>query len=252
MIGTRPGDWPLAVKEWLWRLAVALAVAAFAWYSRGADWGVVRKAAPMLLKGIGISFLLAIFSVIAGMILGTVLAVARTSAPFGIRHAAIGFIEIIRAVPQLMVIFWVFFTWPALTGTGMSPWAAALLSLTVIAAAYLAEIVRAGLQSVPRIQRESAFATGLSSWQTFSRVVLPQALRNMLPALIATFVMMFKVTSLVYVVGIIDFFRAVIIVNNRDFAPYALYTTLAVGYFVCCYALSWLVRKLDPKYALTT
>jgi len=104
----------------------------------------------------------------------------------------------------------------------------------------------------PRIQRESAFATGLSPRQTFARVVLPEPLRNMLPALIATFVMMFKVTSLVYVVGIIDFFRSVIIVNNRDFAPYALYTTLAIVYFVCCYTLSWLVRKLDPKYALTS
>ena len=72
----------------------------------------------------------------------------------------------------------------------------------------------------------------------------------MLPALIAHFVMMFKITSLVYVIGIIDFFRAIILVNNRDFAPYALYTTMAVGYLVCCWALSWLVRRLDPKYTL--
>ena len=102
------------------------------------------------------------------------------------------------------------------------------------------------------MQRESAYATGLSAAQAFTRIVLPQALRNMLPALIAHFVLMFKITSLVYVIGLIDFFRAVILVNNREFAPYALYTTLAVGYFVCCYALSWLVRRLDPKYTLTS
>jgi ABC-type amino acid transport system permease subunit len=80
--------------------------------------------------------------------------------------------------------------------------------------------------------------------------VLPQALRNMVPALIATIVMMFKTTSLIYVVGITDFFRAVILINNREFEPVALYTTLAVGYFVCCWLLSWLVRRFDPKYVL--
>jgi His/Glu/Gln/Arg/opine family amino acid ABC transporter permease subunit len=249
---TRPGAWPLAVKEWLWRLGVLIAITAFAWYSRGAGWDVVWTAMPMLLRGIWVSFLLTAVSVAGGIVGGALLAVARTSGPFGVRHIATAFIEIVRAVPQLMVIFWIFFTWPALTGQGMSPWGAAYISLSMIAAAYLAEVIRAGLNSIPIIQKESAFATGLSSSQAFLRVILPQALRNMLPALIATFILMFKVTSLVYVIGIIDFFRAVIIVNNREFAPYPLYTTLAVGYFLCCYLLSWLVKKLDPKYTLTT
>lgn len=251
MTFTRPGEWPLAVKERLWRISLVGAACIVIWLVKDLRWGVVWNAAPMLLKGITTSFLLAISSVTVGMVLGILLAAARTSGPIGIRHLAVGYIEVVRAIPQLMVIFWIFFTWPAVTGQGMSPWAAAFLSLTVIASAYLAEVVRAGIETVPRIQKESAFATGLSPRQAFVRVVLPQALRNMLPALIATFVMMFKITSLVYVVGIIDFFRSVIIVNNRDFAPYALYLTLAVVYFICCYALSWLVRKLDPKYTLT-
>lgn len=248
----RPGDWTLEAKERVWRASLLLAACAFIWYSRTANWEVVWRAAPMLLRGIGVSFLLALVSVVVGTIFAVGLAAARTGGPAGIRHIAIAFIEIVRAVPQLMLIFWVFFTLPALTGQGTSPWAAALISLTMIAAAYLAEIIRAGIQSVPKTQWESAYATGLTSTQTFTRVILPQALRNMLPALIATFVMMFKITSLVYVVGIIDFFRAVIIVNNRDFAPYALYVTLAVVYFLCCYTLSSLVRKLDPKYTLTS
>ena len=122
----------------------------------------------------------------------------------------------------------------------------------MIAAAYLAEIVRAGLTSVHKVQTESAYVTGLNSRQIFLYIVLPQALRNMVPAFIANFVMLFKITSLVYVIGMIDFFRAVVLVNNRDLAPFALYTAMAVVYFICCYALVLLVRKLDPKYDLTT
>jgi ABC-type amino acid transport system permease subunit len=113
-------------------------------------------------------------------------------------------------------------------------------------------VFRAGVASVPKVQAESAYATGLSPRQAFLRIVLPQAARNMLPALLAHAVMMFKTTSLVYVVGIIDFFRAIIIVNNRDFAPGALYIVMAAGYFVCCYALSLLVKRFEPRYQLTS
>jgi ABC-type amino acid transport system permease subunit len=139
---------------------------------------------------------------------------------------------------------------PAFTGHKVPAWTAAIASLSLIAASYLAEVVRAGLASVPRIQIESGLATGLSRAQILLEIVLPQALRNMLPALIATIVMMFKITSLIYVVGITDFFRAVILINNREFEPVALYTTLAAGYFVCCSSLSWIIRRLDPKYVL--
>lgn len=250
MMIPRPRDWPHAVKLGLWRAGIAAllgAMAALAWDFR---WSVVRDSLPFLLRGLGISWLLTIISVLIGLGAGTLLALARTAGPAGIRHLATVYIEVIRAIPQLMVIFWVFFGWPAISGKTLSAWSAALISLTMIAASYLAEVVRAGLGSVPEVQVESAYATGLTKAQTFARVVLPQAFRNMLPALIAHIVMMFKITSLVYVIGLIDFFRAIVLVNNRDFAPYALYTTMAVGYFVCCWALSWLVRRLDPKYTL--
>jgi glutamate/aspartate transport system permease protein len=122
----------------------------------------------------------------------------------------------------------------------------------MIAAAYLAEVIRAGLASVPPVQRESAYAAGLTPAQSFVFVVLPQGLRNMLPALVAHLVMMFKITSLVYVIGLIDFFRAVILVNNREFAPYALYMTMGAVYFLCCWAMSLVVKRLDPKYTLVS
>ena len=239
-------------KSVAWRASLAACCLAFVWIVRDFEWNVVWRAAPFLLRGLGVSCLLTLLSVTLGMLGGIVLAAARLGGAWGVRHVAVAYIEIVRATPQLMVIFWVFFTYPALTGQTMSAWGAAIISLSMIAAAYLAEVIRAGLLSVPRVQGESAAVSGLSPMQTFTYVLLPQAVRNMLPALIAHFVMIFKITSLVYVIGLIDFFRATIIVNNRDLAPYALYTTMAVVYFACSYGLSFVVRRLDPKYTLVS
>ena len=111
-------------------------------------------------------------------------------------------------------------------------------------------MVRAGLYSVPLGQREAAAALGLKPLAAFRLVVLPQALRNMLPALIAQLVSLFKTTSLVYAIGVMDFFRAVNVTNNAIYAPYALYLVLAGGYFVSCWTITRLVRAFDPAYQL--
>ena len=138
-----------------------------------------------------------------------------------------------------------------LTGYAISSWLAAIVALSTIAAAYLAEIIRAGLLSVSPLQWEAGLASGLSHLQAFLHIVLPQAVRNMVPALLAQFVMLFKATSLVAVIGVVEFFRAVSIVNNMIVAPYALYTLLAVVYFVCSWVLTSLVRRWDPEYVLS-
>jgi polar amino acid transport system permease protein len=156
---------------------------------------------------------------------------------------------VVRSTPQIMVIFWIYFTYPALTGQSLSAWTGAAVALTLIAGAYLAEVVRGGLLSIPTIQAESAEVMGLTRFQIFVFVLLPQACRNMIPAFIATLVMMFKTSSLVYVIGVVDLFRAVILVNSREFAPYTLYTVMALIYFVCCYGMSRLIRYLDPNYS---
>src|SRR3546814_11176933 len=108
-------------------------------------------------------------------------------------------IELVRATPELLVVFWLFFGLPAVTGKAVSGWTAAVAALSVIAAAHLAEVVRGGLVSVPQGQWDAALAIGLSPGQALLRVVLPQALRNMLPALVAQLVSLFKTTSLAYV-----------------------------------------------------
>lgn len=240
----------VAVKERYWRLTLLAVVLWAAWMVRDLRWGVVLESAPFLLKGLATSWALALISMGLGALAAVPLAVARVYGPASLRHVAVVLIEIVRATPELMVIFWIFFAFPALIGHAISNWTAAVAALSAMAAAYLAEVIRGGLYSVPREQWDSALSTGLSRFQVFVYVVLPQALRNMLPALVAQLVMLFKMTSLVYVIGVIEFFRAVTIVNNVAFAPYALYLTMAVAYFVCCSLLAWVVRRFDPKYLL--
>jgi polar amino acid transport system permease protein len=194
------------------------------------------------------SWFLSISAISIGMVIGTVLAVARLYAPIGLRHVSIAFIEIVRAIPDLMVIFWIYYGVPSVTRIHVDEIPAAIVSLSIIASAYLAEDVRAGLSSIPRIQFESAYASGLKNYQIFFFITLPQALRNMIPAMIATVVRIFKVTSVVFVVGVVDFFRAAIIINNIENRPYAIYAIVAVVYFVCCYAISQVASRFGTAH----
>jgi len=236
-------------RRWLELALLAALLAAAAFLLKDYRWSVIRDAAPLLLKGLWNSWILTLVAVAIGLPVGIVLAILRLEGARPVRAAVAAVVEIIRATPQLMVIFWVYFAVPSLTGTRIPSWPAAILSLSVIAAAYLAEVVRGGLRAVPPVLVESGFATGLTRGQVLAHIVIPQALRTIIPALVSHIVMMFKITSLIYIVGITDFFRAVVLINNRVFEPVPLYTVLAAGYFVCCYALSCAVRRFDKEAA---
>lgn len=237
-------------KELLWYFAVWCFLAWLIWELRDLRWGVVLEAAPYLLQALGRSWLLAIMSIGFGTLLALPLAAGRVYGPAGIRHICVAVIEIVRGTPDLMVLFWIYFSYPALTGEALSSWSAATIALSIIAGVYLAEVIRGGLYSISRSQREAGVSTGLTEFQTFSYVILPQAVHNMIPAFIAQLISSFKTTSLAYIIGVIEFFRAIVLMNNALFAPYALYITLGCGYFVCCYAMSWVVRRLDPNYSI--
>lgn len=239
-----------AAGERWWRLFLLALILWAAWMARDLRWAVVWESRSFLLKGLATSWGLALVSIGLGAAAAIPLAAARVYGPTGLRHAAAAVVELVRATPELMVVFWIFFAFPAVIGHAISNWTAAIAALSVIAAAYLAEVIRGGLYSVPAEQWDAALSTGLSRPQVFVYVVLPQAVRNMAPALVAQLVMLFKTTALVYVIGVIEFFRAVTIVNNVAFAPYALYLTMAAAYFVCCWLLGWVVRRFDPKYLL--
>ena len=162
--------------------------------------------------------------------------------------------ELFRGVPLVMVIFWFWFLIPQITGQRLPDYSVALAAFVVFEAAYLGEIVRAGIQSVPRGQVEAATASGLTAAQTMRHVILPQALRNMIPALVTQFIVLFKDTSLASIIGYMDLTKAAQVVNNREIRPFELYLFIAVVYWVCTYGMSryagYLERRLTPAGAL--
>ena len=173
----------------LWWCGVALVCAFAVERASALEWAAVAPSWLFLLTALGRSWLLAVVAIGVGIVVAFPLAVLRVYGPAGVRHAAVTLIEAVRATPELMVMFWVYFTLPYLIGTQVTAWNAAIGSLSVIAAAYLAEVIRAGLYSVPVGQIEaSAVKRPVDAYQVFRFIVLPQALRNMLPALIAQLV----------------------------------------------------------------
>ena len=157
------------------------------------------------------------------------------------------YVEFFRGVPLVMVIFWMWFILPVVLGTGIPEFGVALAAFVIFEAAYLGEIVRAGIQSVPRGQVEAATALGLGGRQTMRQVILPQALRNMLPSLVNQFIVLFKDTSLASIIGFMDLTKAAQVVNNREIRPFELYLFIAVVYWACTYAMSRYARHLERR-----
>ena len=151
-----------------------------------------------------------------------------------------------------MVIFWFYFLFPLLIGRSLEPLTAGMVAMIAFQSAYVAEIVRAGIESVKAGQLEAARALGLPYLAAMRSVVLPQALRNMLPALVARFVALFKSTSLLYVIGVIEFFRAATIVNAREFRSVEIYLFVAFVYLVCGAAASWAGHWLQRRVSTGT
>jgi glutamate/aspartate transport system permease protein len=169
-----------------------------------------------------------------------------------------GYVNLMRSVPLVLVIFWFFFLVPYigawLTGASqpikVGAWLSALVTFTMFEAAYYCEIMRAGIQSIPRGQVWSGYALGLNYWQTMGSVVLPQAFRNMLPVLLTQTIILFQDTSLVYVISATDFLGAASKIANRDYRLVEMYTFVAVVYFIISYSLSLLVKRLQDRIAI--
>jgi His/Glu/Gln/Arg/opine family amino acid ABC transporter permease subunit len=208
---------------------------------------VILENLPYMLRGLQLTVWLAVLSMAGSFAGGLVLAVARMADSRWLRWPARAYVDVIRTVPLIMVIFWIFFLTPVVTGQPTTPIKAALVALIVFNSSYMAEVIRAGIQSIPRGQSEAARATGLTYGRTMRHVILPQALKNMLPALVNRFIALFMGTSLAYIIGVTEFFRAANNVNNRVYRSYEIYTFVALVYFVCCYSLSLLSRWIDRR-----
>ena len=190
---------------------------------------------------------LAIPAIVLGFILGIFIGLGRLAPQRWIRIPAALYVEFFRGVPLVMVIFWMWFVVPIVLRRPIPEFWVALTAFVIFEAAYLGEIVRAGVQSVPRGQAEAATAVGLTGTQTMVFVILPQALKNMIPSLVTQFIVLFKDTSLASIIGFMDLTKAAQVVNNREVRPFALYLFIAVVYWVCTYSMSRYARHVEQR-----
>jgi glutamate/aspartate transport system permease protein len=218
------------------------------------DWSSIPGALPILAKGMAVTLQLTLTAIVVGIVWGTLLAMARLSGKTWLSWPAATYVNAFRAIPLVMVILWFYLIVPALlqqllhvqpsTDIRM---ASALVAFSLFESAYYAEIIRAGIQSVPTGQVAAAQALGMPYTQVMRWVVLPQALRNMTPLLLTQAIILFQDTSLVYVIGLADFFGAAYKVGDRDGRLVELLLFAGLIYFIICYSVSWLVKNLQRK-----
>jgi glutamate/aspartate transport system permease protein len=221
----------------------------------GFDWEVIWRTKAYLWQGMLFSFNLTLLAMAGGIVLGTLLALMRLSSFRVLSIPAAAYVNLLRSIPLILVIFWFYFLVPVVVkwitaspyAEGIGPFYSALIAFTIFEAAYYCEIIRAGIQSVPRGQVDAAYALGLTYPQAMGRVVLPQAFRNMIPILLTQGVILFQDTSLVYVVGLTDFMGAANKVAQRDARLVELFLFAAFVYFVLCFGASQVVRRLQQR-----
>ena len=216
------------------------------------DLSAVARNLPYLAEGLLLTLEMATISILGGALVGLLLGLARAWRVAALRQAAALYIELIRGTPLLVVLLVVYLAVPALTGERIGPVPSAVIGFIVFIAAYIAEDLRSGLASVPAGQIEAGLASGLSAGQVMRFVVLPQALRRMIPALFNQFVRLLKFTSVASAIGATELTGAVLAVNAREVKPLELLAFLALAYFVLCYALSLLGRWLDRRFAIVS
>ena len=223
------------------------------------DIDVIIRSLPYLFYD-GMTFTLALtaFATIGGIIFGTILAMMRLSGIAPLSLLATGYVNLMRSVPLLLVIFWFYFLVPYigqwLTGASrpikVGAFTSSLVTFILFEAAYFSEIMRAGIQSISRGQPAAAQALGLTYSQTMRYVVLPQAFRNMLPVLLTQTIVLFQDTSLVYVLSIPDFLGAASKVAQRDGRLVEMYLFAALVYFTISCVASFGVRRLQARIAI--
>jgi glutamate/aspartate transport system permease protein len=208
------------------------------------NWAVISS---FVLKGFLFSVQLTLIAMVGGIALGTLIALMRLSGKQWLEVPAAAYVNTMRSIPLVMVILWFFLLIPLLIGRPMGAELSAIITFTVFEAAYYSEIMRAGIQSVPKGQVYAGYARGMSYKQTMQLVVLPQAFRNMLPVLLTQTIILFQDTSLVYAIGAYDLLKGFEVAGKNFNRPVETYLVAAVVYFVICFSLSMLVRRLQRK-----
>ena len=202
------------------------------------------------LGGLALTLAIAAVALLLALPAGVILALGRVSHLWFFHAPASAFVYFVRGLPLIMVIFWAYFLVPLALGAAVPNFVTMIYALVFFEAAYLAEIVRAGIQGVSKGQVEAARSLGMSYLQSMGRIVLPQALRNMIPSLVNQFVSLTKDTSLAFIVGINELTYAASQINNRTLThPAEIFLIVALMYFVICFSLSSLARHIEAKLA---
>ena len=203
-----------------------------------------------LQKGLIFSIQLTVIATVGGIIVGTVLALMRLSGkPLLVMPATI-YVNTMRSIPLLMVILWFFLLIPLMIGKPIGVNLSAIITFIAFEAAFFSEIVRAGIQSIPRGQVYAGQALGMSYAQNMRLVVLPQAFRNMIPVFMTQTIILFQDTSLVYAIGAYDLLKGFEIAGKNFGRPIETYLLAAVTYFLICFTLSRIVRRIQQKVAI--
>ncbi|MGH8780657.1 glutamate/aspartate ABC transporter permease GltK [Paraburkholderia sp.] len=220
------------------------------------DWSGIPGALPTLWTGAIITAEITVLAIIIGIVWGTVLAIMRLSSFKPFEWFAKAYVTVFRSIPLVMVLLWFFLIVPQVLQNvlGLSPdidirLASAMVAFSLFEAAYYSEIIRAGIQAVPRGQINASFALGMSYAQAMRLVVLPQAFRAMVPLLLTQAIVLFQDTSLVYVIGLADFFRTATNIGDRDGTNVEMILFAGACYFVVCVIASSLVKGLQKKVA---
>jgi glutamate/aspartate transport system permease protein len=208
------------------------------------NWEVIRS---YVSSGFIFSIQLTLIAMVGGIALGTVLALMRLSGIKWLELPATIYVDTLRSIPLVMVIMWFFLLIPLLIGRPIGAELSAIVTFTLFEAAYYSEIMRAGIQSVPKGQVHAGYAVGMTYSQTTQLIVLPQAFRNMLPVLLTQTIILFQDTSLVYAIGAYDLLKGFETVGRNFNRPVETYLVAAAVYFAICFSLSYMVRRLQKK-----
>jgi len=204
----------------------------------GLDFSAVWTYRNALFYGLWVTAVLTVVAAIFGLLAGTLLAIGSQSPLAPLRWVIVAFVEIFRDTPMLVQLMWIHFALPMLTGINTSPVVSGVICIALHASAYFTELMRGGIQAVPRSQWEASYALGIPAWTRWTRVVLPQALRIALPPLVSLVISFFKATAILSVLQVGELMSVASRISNATFRPIEIFSVVALVYFVIGYVMS--------------
>jgi glutamate/aspartate transport system permease protein len=211
------------------------------------SWELIRS---YVLSGFLFSIKLTVIATAGGIFFGTALALMRLSGNKWLELPAAAYVNMMRSIPLVMVLLWFFLLMPVILGKPIGAELSAIITFVAFEAAFFCEIMRSGIQSIPRGQVHAGEAMGMTYSQNMRLIILPQAFRNMIPVLLTQTIILFQDTSLVYAIGAYDMLKGFEVAGKNFGRPIETYLAAAVIYFLICFSLSRLVRVLQQRVAI--